>query len=373
MGDHVNGPCFVKEGGQWLPIHDWLTSTGAQHGSIPFLFKVLSVGKSLSIQSHPNAELARRLHAERPDVYKDSNPKPEIAIALTAFSALLGFRSIQEISEFASSVPELALIMGESVCLELASQAPGSLKRAYSALMTCDPILIRNSIESLVKRPTTDETHKLAKSLDLEYPGGDVGVLSVFFLNHVTLSPGEAIFMGPDTPHAYLSGDIIECMTCSDNVIRGGLTPKFKDVPVLLGSLVFAPTVPAPLAPVSADGLTTWRPVREFGVTRVEVVGQRRQWRSERLAIAIVVEGEGTIGGVSLGRGQSVIIPPGSGTEIVSESRMLVYIADSAYQGVALRFSEKLRDSGKRNGRFWGEFFTRIETRLGDASGSMIG
>lgn len=39
-------------------------------GALPFLFKILSVGKALSIQAHPDKKLAERLHKEMPDVYK---------------------------------------------------------------------------------------------------------------------------------------------------------------------------------------------------------------------------------------------------------------------------------------------------------------
>lgn len=65
----------------------------------------------------------------------------------------------------------------------------------------------------------------------------DIGVLSVFFLNILELQPGQAIFLAANLPHAYLTGDLIECMACSDNVIRAGLTPKFKDVESLLEML----------------------------------------------------------------------------------------------------------------------------------------
>lgn len=73
-------------------------------------------------------------------------------------------------------------------------------------------------------------------TISSDFPG-DVGVLSLFFLNLLYLQPGESIYLGANEIHAYLSGDCIECMACSDNVIRAGLTPKFKDVQQLLASL----------------------------------------------------------------------------------------------------------------------------------------
>ena len=47
------------------------------------------------------------------------------------------------------------------------------------------------------------------------------------------------MFLGPNLPHAYLSGDCIECMACSDNVVRAGLTPKLIDVPTLCEILIY--------------------------------------------------------------------------------------------------------------------------------------
>jgi mannose-6-phosphate isomerase len=89
MGSHVSGPSVSAKTGEGLD--QWLKRNRMalggeillQHGaSLPFLFKVLSIQKALSIQSHPDKGLAERLHAERPHVYKDPNHKPEIALAV---------------------------------------------------------------------------------------------------------------------------------------------------------------------------------------------------------------------------------------------------------------------------------------------------
>lgn len=103
MGTHPNGPSVLTGSGRSLKEHisDNKSFLGeesrAKFGDdLPFLFKVLSVGKALSIQAHPDIELAKKLHAERPDVYKDPNHKPEMAIALTKFEGLCGFRQDME-------------------------------------------------------------------------------------------------------------------------------------------------------------------------------------------------------------------------------------------------------------------------------------
>ena len=56
---------------------------------LPYLLKVLSVETALSIQAHPDKPLAEKLHAERPNVYKDGNHKPEMAVGLNDFSGEL--------------------------------------------------------------------------------------------------------------------------------------------------------------------------------------------------------------------------------------------------------------------------------------------
>ncbi|CAM8941306.1 unnamed protein product [Rhodiola kirilowii] len=78
----------------------------------------------------------------------------------------------------------------------------------------------------------------LVLRLEEQYPG-DVGVISAFFLNYVRLKPGEALYIGANEPHAYLSGECVECMATSDNVVRAGLTPKPLDVQTLCSMLTY--------------------------------------------------------------------------------------------------------------------------------------
>ncbi|ETO01547.1 hypothetical protein RFI_35896 [Reticulomyxa filosa] len=99
MGTHVSGPSRVQLlDGTIQLLSEYI------HNDLPFLFKVLSVNESLSIQAHPNKELAAKLHQKRPDVYKDGNHKPEMAIALTKFEAMCGFRPLNQIAHFLKHV-----------------------------------------------------------------------------------------------------------------------------------------------------------------------------------------------------------------------------------------------------------------------------
>lgn len=179
MGDHPNGPCFVVDGqGHSEPISAFLKSR--ELGSIDFLFKVLSVRKALSIQSHPDAELAKKLHASFPDIYKDPNPKPELAIALTAFRALFGFRPLDQVAKYIRTHPVLQRVVGEVAFRNLEEGAPGSLKMAYSTLMHADQHLITEAIEQVVASNSADPAVELARELNRQFPRGDVGALSVF-------------------------------------------------------------------------------------------------------------------------------------------------------------------------------------------------
>ena len=342
MGDHSNGPCFVLDGDKSIPIATWLKSHSL--GSIDFLFKVLSVRKALSIQTHPDAALARRLHQTYPDVYKDPNPKPELALALTAFKALFGFRPVDQIVEFLDSIPALAEVVGPVPAQALRDSVPQSpdcqkdaLRGAYTALMHADTDIVAsaiNSITSPTRAPLCEEAVLLAIELNRQFPGGDIGVLSVFFLNIVSLSPGQCLFMGPNVPHAYLSGDIIECMTCSDNVIRGGLTPKFKDVETLVTSLDYTCMHPSLLSPVNIDGTVhpCWKPHGvPFAVSRYSLTAGQHctiNTGAHGPSIALVIRGSGTIDRITFKEGQSLLLSPSSVFELTAPAENVdVYVA----------------------------------------------
>jgi len=264
MGTHPSCPSTVSGTGQtldgWLAIHpEALGKRTAEHfnsGDLPFLFKVLSVDTALSIQSHPDKQLAARLHAERPDVYKDSNHKPEMALALSDFTALCGFVETGQLTEALDSTPELRGLVGEAMASLVASSGNTSLKKtalkeAFSALMTADSAEVAAAVSRLTARlrqqqhsgkPLTP-TEQLALRLNSQYPD-DVGVFAAYFLNLVALEPGQAMYLPANEPHAYVSGELVEAMATSDNVIRAGLTPKLRDTDVLCSSLTYNQGLP---------------------------------------------------------------------------------------------------------------------------------
>ncbi|XP_071501324.1 mannose-6-phosphate isomerase-like [Diadema antillarum] len=351
MGTHPKGPSSVSSSARaGMLLSDWIAKKPECLGSkvrakfgdqLPFLFKVLSVNKSLSIQAHPNKAHAEQLHAERPDKYPDPNHKPEMALALTPFEGMNGFRPVKQICAFLDTVPELRVVVGEEAASELKAALAASggegkteecraaLRKCFSAIMTRDISEMTAQLETLIKRLQAEEAAgkdltqnngALVLRLQGQFPG-DVGCFVSYLFNHVILEPGQAMFLGPNEPHAYLSGNCMECMACSDNVVRAGLTPKFKDIPTLCDMLTYLPSTPAErVFPSRTDPsdptLTIYDPpVPDFAVARIKVPAEQTSYtlRAEDSAsIVIVIEGDGAVTHPSLGDGQSLPFCKGS-------------------------------------------------------------
>lgn len=244
-------------------LHKTIIEKFGSNRELPFLFKVLSIEKVLSIQAHPDKVLAKQLHAADPKNYPDDNHKPEMAIAVTEFEGFCGFKPLEEISATIKAVPEFAEILGEELgeefCSGIQSDATtGSdaersnkklLQKIFGKLMTTDEAIIADKAAELVKRASKEPSAfdllapglaDLIIRLDRQFPK-DIGIFcGCLLLNHVHLKAGEAMFLQAKDPHAYISGDIIECMAASDNVVRAGFTPKFKDVDNLVEMLTYA-------------------------------------------------------------------------------------------------------------------------------------
>ena len=158
--------------------------------------------------------------------------------------------------------------------------------------------------------------------VNTDFPG-DVGVLSLFFLNLLDLKPGDSIYLGANEIHAYLSGDCVECMACSDNVIRAGLTPKFKDVKQLLASLNYAGSSATSklFQPKVLDSNTNVfsPPVSDFAVVQITLTAESPSEHTLKLpkapGILLVLNGSRTLriqghSDLVLKRGSIVFIPP---------------------------------------------------------------
>ena len=260
MGAHPKAPSMVKCDGNWKSLlelieknpHDILGEKVAEKfdNSLPYLFKVLAAAKPLSIQAHPSRAQAKRGFERENRVgtpidaynrnYKDDNHKPECICALSLLWALNGFRKISDIVGLMEKIcprglkNELDNLRGEPNSL--------GLKNFFQAIMTMDrdrqKQIIADAITNAQKFIDDDQAYKWMIDLHREYPA-DIGIFSPVLLNLICLKPGQAMFLRAGELHAYLDGVGIEIMANSDNVLRGGLTPKHVDVPELLKVLNF--------------------------------------------------------------------------------------------------------------------------------------
>ncbi|KAJ2980308.1 hypothetical protein NQ176_g2714 [Zarea fungicola] len=315
------------------------TSVKARYGSrLPFLLKILSIGKPLSIQAHPNKRLAEQLRSKYPDIYPDDNHKPEMAIALSDFEGLCGIRPLEEMAHFLTHVPSFRMLVGDhsaqlcfaAACggglLGSAAQNALALQSAFTALLAASPDSVTAATRLLVAEASSKVEEfagggvkstsgavlaELVARLYMHFPD-DVGIFFIFFLNHVRLSPGEAVFLKADTIHAYLSGDIIECMAASDNVVRAGLTHNFKDTDAFtqlfehavleeprVDAKVYARATLNQAAINSASQLLLYDPpVDEFSIVRSVLIGHGAKATLDPISgplIAICTSGSGRI------------------------------------------------------------------------------
>ncbi|CAF0875212.1 unnamed protein product [Brachionus calyciflorus] len=258
MGTHSNCPSkinntellsdYIKSNpqqilGDKIVEHFYTKSDTLKTGDLPFLFKVLSINQALSIQAHPNKTLAAQLNKNDPKNYPDSNHKPEMLISISEnFQALCGFRPIEEILTHLENYPELKTLCQGDHGLS-SEKNEKNLKLCFSAMMNQSDSIVSEQLNLLKKRlessSNRSDLENLFLDLDRQY-SNDVGCFSIFLLNLIHMKKGEAIYLSANIPHAYLYGDGVECMACSDNVVRAGLTPKFKDVGILCEMLDYS-------------------------------------------------------------------------------------------------------------------------------------
>jgi mannose-6-phosphate isomerase len=145
---------------------------------------------------------------------------------------------------------------------------------------------------------TRSEEHFWAARAALTYNGGgrvDRGIFSIYFFNLLNLRPGEAIFQDAGLPHAYLEGQNVEIMANSDNVLRGGLTPKHVDVPELMKHVRFEATQPRIIAGDRDTGHITvyGTPAPDFELSRISLIaGEAVTVKAHSTEVYIVMEGK---------------------------------------------------------------------------------
>jgi mannose-6-phosphate isomerase len=345
IGAHPKAPSAAVVDGTTVPLDQWIARHPSQilgdlvaerfSQTLPFLFKVLSAGEPLSIQTHPNRTQAEALHARDPEHYPDENHKPELAIALDALTALMGIRPFPAIIEVVDRYPELANFVGPKACAQLSSAEDASDRERRESVRVLFSTLIgrsilnrqqlAQSIQALARRLSRslghpNEEEQLFLRLYDRYTGADVGLFALFLLNLIHLRKGQGIFTRAGIPHAYIEGNIIECMANSDNVVRVGLTPKFKDAETLVDILDYE-SGPVAILEGSANSPETvyQTPASEFQVSRCEIKPhtERREAVRDSVEVLLVTKGDVFVrwGTKSDGeaetfcRGQSILIP----------------------------------------------------------------
>ena len=295
---------------------------------LPFLMKVLAADRPLSLQAHPTpaqaeagfaAEEAAGISLDDPTrTFKDPFHKPELLLAITPVEALCGFRPLVE------SLHCLAKLQLPELMPTIAALAHGGLRTAIPQLIALSGRRRESLVEAVATKaasfvaahdPEFINTYRWAASLAETYPA-DPGVVISLLCNHLTLSPGEAVFLPAGNLHAYLCGAGVEVMASSDNVLRGGLTNKHVDLAALIEVLDFTDGKVPVIHPVlGPGGLRYPTPVEDFDLTRSQVDVDPGVLTTVGPQVLLCTEGTAVLNGpdgeVVLQQGQSAFVPAG--------------------------------------------------------------
>ncbi|MFT3948397.1 MAG: mannose-6-phosphate isomerase, class I [Agriterribacter sp.] len=358
MGAHTSSPSLIEWGGnKTTPLNEliqedktkWLGDTVAKtFGSLPYLFKVLDVKDMLSIQVHPSKAEAEKGFARENEAgipitaphrnYKDDNHKPEVMVALSEFWLLHGFKETTLLRQTLNEVP------GFNTLLPIFDKE--DYFGLYKYVMELPQTEVDNMLAPLLKRSEAaykanqlskaDPAYWACKTLpdsDDKYSNIDRGIFSIYFFNILQLHPGQAIFQGAGVPHAYLEGQNIELMSNSDNVLRGGLTPKHIDVPELLKHTLFEGVV-ANIMDGEKRGVETiyYCPVPDFIASKIELVRDEKYTHTAfSIEIVLVTEGEATITGgnqtIHLLQGEAAVAGASENYTIATGTSVVLYKA----------------------------------------------
>ncbi|OHX68288.1 mannose-6-phosphate isomerase, class I [Flammeovirga pacifica] len=357
MGAHDNAPAkvgdnqFLNEMVKSNPEGTIGKYINDKFGRLPFLFKVLDVNDVLSIQVHPTKVEAEKGFARENQEgipltashrnYKDDNHKPEIMVALSEFWLLHGFKPKAELRETLVNVPEFNYLVDTF-------DAEGYFG-LYKTVMEYSAEEINTKLRSLVDRvmplyrenklEKSSPDYWTAKSVALNEEGADLdrGIYSIYFFNIVRADIGDAIFQDAGLPHAYMEGQNMELMANSDNVLRGGLTPKHIDVPELLKHVTFEETIPNIMkGELQEDGIERIykSPAPDFELSRVAISnGETYKNVAKTAQIIIVSEGEATVKEgdttVTIKRGEVVLLLVDADYTITTTDKAVLFKASA--------------------------------------------
>ena len=360
LGAHVNAPSVVVLPKREMTLIDFLGSDpkgilGAsvfnKFRRLPYLFKVLDVHDMLSIQVHPSkleAEKGFILENERGIAlnasnrnYKDDNHKPEIMVALSEFWLLHGFLPKDELIETLETRDELRHLLGLF--------KKGGYKTLYQHVMNLSDKESDDLLKPLIQRilpfyengeldkSNPDYWAAKAVSMSNDHDHFDKGIYSIYFFNILTVQKGDGIFQDAGIPHAYLQGQNMELMANSDNVLRGGLTPKYVDIPELLKHIIFEETHPQILkGEVMKNGIERIYKSKapDFELSEI-VLDQDKNYKktAESVEVYMLLEGEVKVREneytLDLKKGEAFMAIAGSNFEISTKSYGSLYKAST--------------------------------------------
>jgi mannose-6-phosphate isomerase len=321
--------------------------TNKTFGELPYLFKILDVKDMLSIQVHPSKEAAAKgfddeeanniLITAPNRNYKDKNHKPEVMVALSEFWLLHGFLKGDKLMNVLQTIPAFSRF--EKIFLDK------GYKGLYEHIMLMpqkesDEILSDLIDEEITRKKNNELTKSdagwwVAKLYDNAKPASnfDRGIFSIYLFNIVRTEPGEAVFQSAGVPHAYLEGQNVELMANSDNVLRGGLTPKHIDVDELLKHIAFEGIEPDIMKGTRfANGEINYAcPVKDFGISKIELTkDETYQSTTNSLEIIVVIEGEMQVEGsnnISIKKGEAVVVLSNETYSISTIEKLYAYKA----------------------------------------------
>jgi mannose-6-phosphate isomerase len=319
FGDHPGDPSETADG---RTLDRWIADEGSVSGvdePLPYLLKLLAAASALSIQAHPSKAQAEvgfareeaagipRDAADR--TYRDANHKPELIVALSdTFRALAGLRELDATRRLVATLGPGAAPLAERL-----EGTDASLSAVIGWLLSDGADAARDVIAAAVSAESGEFAAELAlaRTLDAAFPG-DPGIVVALLMNLVTLHRGEGLFVPAGVLHAYLEGLGVELMAASDNVLRGGLTPKHVHAAELVSVLDDTPGLPPVIRPREvAAGVRQYDvPVADFTLLAVSPSEEGVHVALEGPAIAVATAGSPTVAGLESGAAET--LPPGA-------------------------------------------------------------
>jgi len=314
MGTHKGAPSQIYQNDKLIDLTDVC-------GELSFLLKMIAIEKPLSIQAHPDKEKAQdgfkreeeaKLAIDAPTRnYKDSNNKHEIFCAITPITLMAGFRQPQNIASSLESLlimePSLKEIIMPLICTVKSSSLSYFIRILFNLSKEEMGTLCSFILNSKTGGKISSEQWNLMKLFASTYPD-DPAVLSPLYLNILTLQPFQAIYIPAGILHAYTSGFGIELMSSSDNVLRGGLTPKHVDIDELMKVLHFTPFLPQIISPSAGENWFSYHtPCNDFLLSFMRC-DDKKVFCGNCPSICIVTEGELKAGDIVFKKGDSFYI-----------------------------------------------------------------